>query len=91
MSILDSEEESFVQNTDRPAPEKNTDILNLLEPHKEATNIMSRNTYPSLNMVVPAYAAIMNHLELLSSSNDVQLVCCSKTGLNIRILLFNHS
>jgi hypothetical protein len=70
VSILDSEEESFVQITDQHW--KNfTDILDLLEPLKEATNIMSGDTYPSLNMVVPAYVAIMNHLELLSSSNDV--------------------
>lgn len=46
------------------------DILEVLEPLKSATEIMSGDRYPSLNMVVPAYVAITDHLERWSSSND---------------------
>jgi hypothetical protein len=64
--IVDNNEESFVQVTEEHW--KNfTDILDVLQPLKSATEIMSGDSYPSLNMVVPAYVAIMNHLERLSS------------------------
>ena len=68
-SFVDKEEESFVQVTEEHW--KNfTDILDVLEPLKSATEIMSGDSYPSLNMVVPAYVAIMDHLEGLSSGGD---------------------
>jgi hypothetical protein len=66
VSIVDKEEEHFVQVTEEHW--KNfTDILDVLQPLKNATEIMSGDSYPSLNMVIPAYVAIMDHLERLSS------------------------
>jgi uncharacterized C2H2 Zn-finger protein len=64
------EEESFVQITEEHW--KNlSDILHVLEPLKKATELLSGDSYPSLNMVVPCYVMLMNHLERLSSCNDV--------------------
>lgn len=68
-SIVDNETSSFVQITEQHW--KNfSDILDVLEPLKSATEIMSGDSYPSLNMVVPAYVAIMAHLERFSSGGD---------------------
>ena len=62
-------EESFVQITEEHW--KNlSDILHVLEPLKSATEILSGDNYPSLNMVIPAYVAIMDHWERLLSCND---------------------
>ncbi len=56
-------EESFVQITEEHW--KNlSDILHVLEPLKSATEILSGDNYPSLNMVIPAY------WERLASCND---------------------
>jgi hypothetical protein len=64
------EEESFVQITEEHW--KNlSDILHVLDPLKSATEVLSGDSYPSLNMVVPCYVMLMNHLERLSSGNDV--------------------
>jgi hypothetical protein len=62
-------EESFVQITEEHW--KNLSyILHVLEPLKSATEILSGDNYPSLNMVIPAYVAIMDHWERLASCND---------------------
>ena len=63
------EEESFVRITEEHW--KNlSDILHVLEPFKKATEWLSGDSYPSLNMVVPCYVMLMNHLERLSSPSD---------------------
>ena len=63
------EEELFVQITE--GHWKNlSDILHVLEPFKKATELLSGDSYPSLNMVVPCYVLLMNHLQRLSSCND---------------------
>jgi hypothetical protein len=65
VSIVDKEEEHFVQVTEEHW--KNfSDILEVLEPLKRASEKLSGDTYPSLNMVVPAYTIILNHLEKLA-------------------------
>jgi hypothetical protein len=68
--FVDGEKEkSFVQITEEHW--KNlSDILHVLEPLKSATEILSGDNYPSLNMVIPAYVAIMDHWERLASCND---------------------
>ena len=53
-SIVDNETSSFVQITEQHW--KNfSDILDVLEPLKSATEIMSGDSYPSLNMVLEIF------------------------------------
>jgi hypothetical protein len=89
VSIVDKEEVSFVEVTEEHW--KNfTDILDVLPPLKSATEIMSGDSYPSLNMVIPAYVAIMNHLERLSSGTgtDEGSICIpNQTSRSTRLKL----
>jgi hypothetical protein len=67
--IADSGEESFVQISEEHWTNF-SDILEVLEPLKSVSEKLSGDTYPSLNMVVPAYTIILNHLEKLASPSD---------------------
>jgi len=62
--IADSGEELFVQISEEHWTNF-SDILELLEPLKKVSDKLSGDTYPSLNLVVPAYTIILNHLENL--------------------------
>ena len=45
-------------------------VLEVLGPLKDATELTSGDTYPLLNMVVPAFAALLDHLKQLSESTN---------------------
>jgi hypothetical protein len=64
--VVDDGDESFVEITEEDWSNL-VAILELLNPLKSATEIMSGDSYPALNLVVPTYTALLNHLELLSN------------------------
>lgn len=47
-----------------------SDILEILKPLKDATELLSAEVYPTLNLVVPAYTIIMNHLEKFAGDEE---------------------
>ena len=56
----------FVPCTDEDWNQLST-IMDMLKPLNDATTLLSGDTYPSLNMVVPAYTTILDHLERIAS------------------------
>lgn len=61
----DEHEQQFMQITEEHWKQFE-DICLLLEPLNDATEILSGGNYPTLNMVVPAYNLLLDHLEKLA-------------------------
>jgi hAT family C-terminal dimerisation region/Domain of unknown function (DUF4413) len=64
-----SEEGAYISVTDEHW-ENFQVICDLLEPLRDATEVLSGQHYPTLSMVVPVYNVLLNHLEAKCTSNE---------------------
>ena len=63
------------------------ELVEVLEPFEEATDILQGEKYNSISLVIPSFLGLKDHLSRLNTRHCAQLVTTMQSSLNCRLVM----